>query len=143
MPLMSIDIRPAVAADSPSVFALAKDFAASFAPAADQFARSFDHLLAADGVLVLVADEGGETLGYLLAFDHLALWANGRVAWVEEITVRADRRRQGIGRRLMREFENWARLRGSRVAALATRRAADFYAALGYDASATYFRKIL
>jgi len=140
---MSIEIRPATAADSPGVFALAKDFAVSFAPAADQFARSFDQLLATDGVLILVAGEGGQTLGYLLALDHPALWANGRVAWIEEVTVRADRRRQGIGRRLVREFENWARSRGSRVAALATRRAAGFYAALGYDASATYFRKIL
>ena len=140
---MSITIRPAVAADSLGVFELAKDFAVSFAPAAGQFARSFDQLIAMDDTLLLVAAEAGQPLGYLLAFDHHALWANGRVAWIEEITVRADRRRQGIGRQLMREFENWARLRGSRVAALATRRAADFYAALGYDASATYFRKVL
>ena len=143
VPLMSINIRPAVAADSLGVFELAKDFAVSFALTAGQFARSFDHLTATDDTLLLVADEAGQPLGYLLAFDHYALWANGRVAWIEEITVRADRRRQGIGRQLMQEFENWARLRGSRAAALATRRAADFYAALGYDASATYFRKIL
>jgi len=140
---MSIIVRPAVAADSAGAFELAKEFAVSFAPAADQFGRSFDHLIAREDALLLVADEGGPLLGYLLAFDHPALWANGRVAWIEEIAVRADRRRQGIGRQLMREVEAWARLRGSRVAALATRRAADFYAALGYEASATYFRKAL
>ena len=33
--------------------------------------------------------------------------------------------------------------RGSRLVALATRRAARFYAALGYEESATYFRKVL
>jgi GNAT superfamily N-acetyltransferase len=142
-PLMSIDLRPAIAADAPSVFELAKDFAVSFAPTADQFARSFDHLIAADDALLLVADEAGQPLGYLLAFDHHVLWANGRVAWIEEITVRADRRRQGIGHQLMEGFERWARSRGSRVAAVATRRATEFYAALGYDASATYFRKVL
>lgn len=140
---MSVSIRPAVPADSPGVFELAKDFAVSFAPAAGQFARSFDLLIAADDALLLVADEAGYTLGYLLAFDRPALWANGRVGWIEEITVRANRRRQGIGRKLVREFENWARSRGSRVAALATRGAADFYAALGYEASATYLRKVL
>jgi GNAT superfamily N-acetyltransferase len=140
---MSINVRPAVAADSAGTFELAKDFAVSFAPAAGQFAESFDHLIATKDALLLLADEAGQPLGYLLAFDHPALWASGRVAWIEEITVRADRRRQGIGRQLMQEFENWARSRGSRVAALATRRAADFYAAMGYDASATYFRKVL
>ena len=140
---MSINIRPAVAANSPGVFELAKDFAVSFAPEIGPFARSFDHLIAADDSLLLVADETGQLLGYLLAFDHHALWVNGRVAWIEELAVRADRRRQGIGRHLMGKFEEWARLRGSRVAALATRRAADFYAALGYEASATYFRKVL
>jgi GNAT superfamily N-acetyltransferase len=119
---MSINIRRAVAADSPGVFELTKDFAVSFAPAATQFAQSFDHLIATENALLLVADEAGQPLGYSLACDHWALWANGRVAWIEEIAVRADRRRQGIGRQLMQEFENWARLRGSRVAALATRR---------------------
>lgn len=33
--------------------------------------------------------------------------------------------------------------RGSKLVALATRRASDFYKAVGYDESATYFKKIL
>lgn len=140
---MPINTRPAAAADSAGVFELAKDFAVSFAPTADQFARSFEQLIATDAALLLVAEEAGQTVGYVLAFDHPTLWANGNVAWIEEIAVRADRRRQGIGRRMMRDCEQWARLRGARVAALATRRAADVYTALGYDASATYFRKVL
>ncbi len=82
-------------------------------------------------------------MGYCLGFDHVAFYANGRVAWVEEIAVRADARRQGIGAGLMAAFEAWAKDRGSRVAALATRRAAPFYAALGYTESAAYFRKLL
>jgi hypothetical protein len=43
----------------------------------------------------------------------------------------------------MREFEEWARSRGSRLVALATRRATDFYLSLGYEESATYVRKLL
>lgn len=57
--------------------------------------------------------------------------------------VDAERRRKGVGALLMTEFERWARARGSRLVALATRRAAAFYAALGYEESATYFRKVL
>src|SRR5262245_45676610 len=140
---MAIVIRPAVASDQQSVFDLATEVAGSFAPRGDVFARAFRPLISQDDALLVVADEAGRPVGYLLAFDHHALFANGRVAWVEEIAVRADRRRQGIGRQLMQAFEQWAQARGAVLAALATRRAADFYATLGYEASATYFRKIL
>ena len=43
----------------------------------------------------------------------------------------------------MTRFEAWAAARGCRLVALATRRAAAFYGAIGYEESATYFRKIL
>lgn len=41
----------------------------------------------------------------------------------------------------MRFAEEWAADQGAAYVALATRRAADFYAALGYAESATFFRK--
>jgi GNAT superfamily N-acetyltransferase len=65
------------------------------------------------------------------------------VAWVEELVVRNDHRGQGIGRALMNAFEAWARNRGCALVALATRRAAPFYQALGYQESAAYLRKLL
>jgi ribosomal protein S18 acetylase RimI-like enzyme len=40
-------------------------------------------------------------------------------------------------------FERWAAEQGCALVALATRRAAPFYRALGYEDSATYFRKVL
>jgi hypothetical protein len=43
----------------------------------------------------------------------------------------------------MAAFEQWAADRGSRLVGLATRRAAPFYAALGYEESAAYLRKLL
>jgi NAD(P)-dependent dehydrogenase (short-subunit alcohol dehydrogenase family) len=39
--------------------------------------------------------------------------------------------------------KHYAASRGCKLAALATRRAAGFYRALGYEESATYFRKLL
>ena len=62
---------------------------------------------------------------------------------MEEVFVRGDLRGRGIGRALMTEFERWARGRGCALVALATRRAAPFYHALGYEDSATYLRKLL
>jgi GNAT superfamily N-acetyltransferase len=60
---------------------------------------------------------------------------------VEELMVREDCRRNGLGRELMSAFERWAMERHSRLITLATRRAAPFYTAIGYEQSAVYFRK--
>lgn len=138
-----VEIRPAEAADSAAIFALLKGFATSFTPERAAFEHSLGEVLREDAAWLGVAVQDGAVIGYCLGFDHTTFFANGRIAWVEEITVQADLRGQGIGRALMDAFEAWARARGNRLIALATRRAAPFYAALGYEESATYFRKLL
>lgn len=65
------------------------------------------------------------------------------MGWVEEVLVRGEHRGRGVGRALMGAFERWAAGRGCVLVALATRRAAPFYRALGYQESATYLRKVL
>jgi GNAT superfamily N-acetyltransferase len=100
-------------------------------------------LLATGGACLLVALDGHEHVGYLLGFQHLTFYANGPVAWAEEVYVRSQDRGRGIGRALMRSFEQWAATQGCTLIALATRRAAPFYRALGYEESASYFRKVL
>jgi GNAT superfamily N-acetyltransferase len=100
-------------------------------------------LLASDGACLLLAVNRQEYLGYLLGFRHLTFYANGPVAWVEEIVVRGHDRGRGIGRALINAFEQWAADQGCVLVALATRRAAPFYRAVGYEESATYFRKVL
>ena len=51
--------------------------------------------------------------------------------------------RAAFARHLMAAAEDWARARGAAYVALATRRAAPFYQALGYEDSAIYFKKPL
>ena len=136
-------IRRAAPSDSGALFDLTREFATSFEPQVEAFEKSFDYLLKQDDALLLVVVDADQLLGYLLGFDHHALYANGRVSWVEEIMVRHDRRRRGVGRDLMLHFEQWAAARGSRLVALATRRAAQFYTSIGYQESAVYFRKLL
>jgi GNAT superfamily N-acetyltransferase len=136
-------IRRAEPADSGAVFDLTREFATSFQPQVETFEQSFNCLIKQDDALLLVMVEADQLVGYLLGFDHPALYANGLVSWVEEIIVRPDRRRCGLGRDLILHFEQWTAARGSRLVALATRRAASFYAAIGYQESATYFRKLL
>ena len=134
-----VHIREAVLGDQRQVFSLAEDFAMSFRP---RFS-AFTHLSQQDDALILVAEESEQIIGYLLGFDHWTFFANGRVSWVEEIAVHQDHRGRKIGRDLMDDFEQWASSRESKLVALATRRAAPFYLALGYDESAIYFRKLI
>jgi GNAT superfamily N-acetyltransferase len=136
---MQCDVRRASAHDLDSLFALLEQFATSFRPERASFERCMSHLLGDDSAWLAVAEHDGEVIGYCLGFDHDALYANGRVSWVEEITVKEELRRRGIGRALMDAFEAWAQSRDSRLVALATRRAVPFYRALGYEESAVYF----
>lgn len=137
------EVRAAAAGDCGDVAALAAGLARSFAFSPESFRASYASLLADRGACLLLAADGHESLGYLLGFRHLTFYANGPVAWVEEIAVRRRDRGQGAGRALMEAFERWAAGRGCALAALATRRAAPFYRALGYEESAAYFRKVL
>ena len=54
-----------------------------------------------DHVLLLVAAEGEEVVGYCLGFAHDTFLANGRVAWVEEIMVSSPHRKKGVGRSML------------------------------------------
>jgi len=136
-------IRPAGAGDAAAVAELACELAQSFAFSRARFDRSYPALLASGSACLLLAVEGQERLGYLLGFQHLTFYANGPVAWVEEVLVRRQDRGRGIGWALIRAFEQWAARQGCGLIALATRRAAPFYRALGYEESAVYFRKVL
>jgi GNAT superfamily N-acetyltransferase len=136
-------LRPAEKSDAEQIFALAREFAVSFRPERSAFDAAFPVLLENDEALLLVATVDGTVRGYLLGFTHLTLFANGRVAWVEEAMIESGFRRHGLGRHLLQEFELWARERDAGYIALATRRAAEFYTSLGYEVSATYYRKMI
>jgi GNAT superfamily N-acetyltransferase len=137
-------IRQAELSDANALHALASAFATSFAVERAAFAASLAVLLESRDAFVAVAcDDGAAVLGYVLGFVHHTFYANGPVAWVEEIMVAEPARRRGVGRQLMESFEQWARSRQAKLIALATRRAAAFYRSLGYEESATYFRRLL
>ena len=136
-------IRVASPADADAVLSLAREFASSFAVEEQSFRQAFGELLSDGSACVRVAALHGLVVGYVLGFEHLTFFANGRVAWVEELMVAEAHRRKGVGAGLMNAVTGWAVDRGCRMIALATRRAADFYSALGYEASATYFRKVI
>jgi GNAT superfamily N-acetyltransferase len=140
---VDVPIRKLGSGDFDALFDLVQRFATSFVPERSAFNQSAQALFTRDDVWLAGGEVSGVLVGYCLGFEHLTFYANGRVAWVEEVMVAESFRRRGVGAALMNEFEAWARSRGSRLVGLATRRAAPFYAAIGYEASATYFRKLL
>jgi GNAT superfamily N-acetyltransferase len=137
------NIRPAKKSDATAILGFARSFATSYDVEADSFQRSFVEILASPDAYVAVALVEDHVVGYILGFIHYTFYANGRVGWVEEIMVDEAVRRRGMGRELMENFELWAEARQCKLIALATRRAAPFYISLGYEESATYFRKKL
>ena len=138
-----MSVRRANLADADGIWPLAREFATSFVPERTAFDRTLAALLERDDTLLLAATSGRSVVGYLLASAHLTFLANGAVVWVEEVMVDAAERRNGVGRRLMDAAESWASEIGAAYISLASRRAAAVYEALGYEDSATNFRKSL
>lgn len=138
-----ITIRQATAEDAKDLFDILTWFVASFTPEKTAFENTLKHLLNDDTVCLNVAVIKDKVIGFCLAFDHYTFYANGRVTWVEELAVNETHRKKGIGKSLMLSIEKWAKERDSKLVALATRRAPEFYNAIGYEESATYFLKYL
>ncbi len=136
-------VRPASLIDADQVAGLAGELAQSFPFDRAAFDRSYPALRAGDHACLLVAAGADGCLGYVLGFAHLTFYANGPVAWVEEILVRPEHRRRRVGQALMAAFGEWAPGRDCALVALATRRAAPFYQALGYEEPAVYLSRIL
>jgi len=139
-----VSVRRATVADALSVESLASLLATTFSIDPDAFTVIFERVINDEDTRILASvDERGAINGYLLGFIHDAFFANGPVGWIEEMYVADFSRHGGVGFALERDFEAWARSRGAKLIALATRRAASFYLAIGFEESAVYLRKIL
>lgn len=139
----NVIVRKATVEDFPALLPLVEEFVSSFTLDTAKFSESYTRLLTDTSAAVLVAVSNDDIAGYCLGFVHDTFYANGKVAWLEELMVDTGRRRSGLGEALVLAFEQWARTEGAVLSALATRRAANFYGAIGYEESATYFRRIL
>lgn len=137
----SVEVRPAKSEDIDRVWALVQEFATSYRPERSAYEVSFGELVGRRDTLVLVAEANWAIVGYLLGSYHGTFFANGPVAWIEELMVDESARHQGVAARLMASAEAWARSIPAAYVALASRRAGGFYLKLGYEESATYFRR--
>ncbi|GHH70033.1 GNAT family N-acetyltransferase [Kitasatospora indigofera] len=142
--------RDAVRQDLPAIIALLTDEEGVTDPAGvrvdEAYGRAFE---AVDGDArneMLVLDEGdGTVLGYLQLTYIPGLGRHGQErALLEGVRVRADRRGDGLGRRLIGEAVERARRRGCTLVQLTSdkRRAGAhaFYASLGFVRSHDGFK---
>ncbi|SDS83714.1 GNAT family N-acetyltransferase [Microlunatus soli] len=140
--MQSPAIRPAGSADADQLFGLATQLATSAVPQRQAFQRSLEQILSDPERHLLVAADGDQLQGYLYGMVHPAFHANGPIGWVEELIVDETIRGAGIGRQLVVAYEHWAFAEhDARHISLATRRAGDFYRAIGYEESAVYFKR--
>jgi GNAT superfamily N-acetyltransferase len=139
-----VGVRLAEAADRDKIWPLARAFATTYELDQGRYNASFQQLVAEPNALLIIAHTPvTDIVGYLLAFTHQTFLANGPVTWIEEVMVAEEVRRRGIGHNLMVAAEHWSASKSAAYVALATRRASDFYLALGYTESAAYFRKLV
>ena len=139
----SITVRTAEPTDAVALLSLASSFATSFTVDVERFGSQLDVILADPASVLSVALTDAEVVGYVAASLHPTLYVNGPVGWIEELLVHPAHRRVGVGRLLVSTVERWAEGRGAVMLSLATRRAEEFWWAVGYEASATYLRKVL
>jgi N-acetylglutamate synthase-like GNAT family acetyltransferase len=146
-----MQVRRATAADIEAVFELADALALSGPVGRVAFEQQYARALADDKSVVLVAvDSGSDSysgsdriVGYLLGVVAPMFIYNGGLAFVQELFVIEQQRRRGVASVLMTEFGQRAAEMDASVIALATTRAAAFYEARGFTASATYFKRPL
>jgi GNAT superfamily N-acetyltransferase len=138
-----LKVRRATVADEFALFALVSLFPTPTPPSRETFAEGLRIKLRDPSGFIAVAELGGQLVGYVAGDAHETFYAGGKVAWVDEILVAENARRQGIGRALMAEFDTWAENGRCRLIGLATRAASTFYEELGFEDSSGYFKRYL
>jgi len=71
------------------------------------------HTITSPGSTVLVADDGGELIGFCTAYMDLDSVRFGQRCWVEDLATDPERRSQGVGKALLNAVREWAREAGA------------------------------
>ncbi|MFD5058667.1 MULTISPECIES: GNAT family N-acetyltransferase [unclassified Streptomyces] len=145
-------LRTATRADLPAVLALLADENRVVDPASvvvdEAYEKAFADIESDPRNEMLVLVDGDTVLGCLQATYIPGLGKRGEErALIEAVRIRADRRGDGLGRELMKQAVDRARLRGCALVQLTSnKRRADahrFYESLGFDRSHEGFKLAL
>jgi ribosomal protein S18 acetylase RimI-like enzyme len=122
--------------------------------AADGPARAsafLDQMIAGPDSTLLVAEHDGGLSGLVIVqlrdIAGLPIIVPHRVALIDSLVVREDRRQRGVGRALVGAAERWGRARGAAAVEIVVHHfniaAWRFYEAIGYRASTVRLRRDL
>ena len=127
-----IEVAPAYGAELADPMRLLEEFHRDGKSVPEDFVRALREAVEAGNVEVLAAREEGRAVGVAVVAYRLAV--AGLFASIEDLYVRPDARRQGVGRALLEAVEGRCASRGVSYveAQVEDAGAAAFYAALGY-----------
>lgn len=146
-----MDLRPATLSDESAVLDLLEEL---FAPPGgvppgyrrERAAKSFRWAVESPDADVLVAIDDGVPVGLASVYVEFPSMRFGRICWLEDLVVTAERRGRGIGKRLLDAAEDWARAHRcpelALVSAAARKDAHRFYRANGMTESMRYGRPV-
>jgi hypothetical protein len=83
-----ISYRPAVPADAGSLLVLMRSFPAPTQPGEQFVLPCLETKVSDPHSSVAVLEEDGALIGYISGHCHLAFYAGGKTAWVDEILIR-------------------------------------------------------
>ena len=101
-------VRRAGPRDAATVLAMVGELAALEGGDVAGTAARWAHVLSRDDVLVLLAEQDGEPVGYVSAVRRLHLWLGTDVLALDDLFVRDGHRDAGVGRLLMTEVARLA-----------------------------------
>lgn len=136
-------IRNAGIEDKDSIFQLANQLSDFVKIDKDIFSNNYQELISNQNHCILVAELEKSVIGYLSGYFHKTIYANGLVAYVDEIVILNTHRNFNIGTVLMNELEIVAKNKNCILVSLATAGAKGFYEKIGYATKAGYFKKYL
>lgn len=136
-------IRAAKIDDAEAIFDLLTQFAVSYKPNRSTFNEHLPQLIESPTADLLVAVLDEIVVGYALAFRLLTFYANGPITEIQELMVEPQHRGRGIGKRLVETVVESARTNGCCEVTVPTRRARDYYRKLGFEETASYFKRKL
>jgi GNAT superfamily N-acetyltransferase len=114
---------------------LLEEFLREGEPVPEAFATRLREAAEAGGVEVLAARAEGRVVGVTLLAYRLSVSAAGTFGSIEDLYVRPDARRRGVGRALLEAVREQCAARGVSYveAQIEDEEAAAFYSALGYE----------
>lgn len=140
---MTVVVRHAVHKDILQILTLANQLSDAVRVSESYLQTNFSRFLENEQHCILVAVENNDLIGYVSGYFHEAIYASGKVAYVDEIVVGITERNRNIGTKLMTCFEDVARENDCLIVSLATHGARKFYETLGYHSRAGYYKKYL